>query len=72
MIPGSQALLIRSSRRKRRRYRAGHLVDHHPGGADLRRSILGGYIADNYHWGWIFLINVPVGLAVTFLLLEAI
>jgi hypothetical protein len=25
-------------------------------GADL-----GGYISDNYHWGWIFLINVPVG-----------
>jgi DHA2 family multidrug resistance protein len=24
--------------------------------------ILGGYISDNYHWSWIFLINVPVGL----------
>jgi DHA2 family multidrug resistance protein len=24
--------------------------------------ILGGYISDNYHWGWIFLINVPIGL----------
>ena len=24
--------------------------------------ILGGYICDNYHWGWIFFINVPVGL----------
>jgi DHA2 family multidrug resistance protein len=24
--------------------------------------ILGGYISDNYHWGWIFLINVPVGI----------
>ncbi|MDE8530019.1 MFS transporter, partial [Klebsiella pneumoniae] len=21
------------------------------------------YISDNYHWGWIFLINVPVGIA---------
>ena len=23
---------------------------------------MGGYISDNYHWGWIFLINVPVGI----------
>ena len=23
---------------------------------------LGGYIVDNYHWSWIFYINVPVGL----------
>jgi hypothetical protein len=23
--------------------------------------ILGGYISDNYQWGWIFLINVPIG-----------
>ncbi|MRG43429.1 MFS transporter, partial [Klebsiella oxytoca] len=24
--------------------------------------ILGGYICDNYSWGWIFLINVPMGV----------
>jgi DHA2 family multidrug resistance protein len=24
--------------------------------------ILGGWITDNYHWSWIFFINVPVGL----------
>lgn len=24
--------------------------------------ILGGYICDNFHWGWIFFINVPVGI----------
>jgi DHA2 family multidrug resistance protein len=24
--------------------------------------ILGGYISDNYHWSWIFLINIPFGL----------
>jgi DHA2 family multidrug resistance protein len=29
--------------------------------------VLGGYISDNYHWGWIFLINVPIGLFVAFL-----
>ncbi|MBI6549522.1 DHA2 family efflux MFS transporter permease subunit [Xenorhabdus sp. VLS] len=26
--------------------------------------ILGGWISDSYHWGWIFLINIPFGLAV--------
>ncbi len=26
--------------------------------------ILGGYISDNYHWGWIFFINIPVGFLV--------
>src|SRR6185312_12126630 len=24
--------------------------------------ILGGWITDNYHWSWIFLINIPVGV----------
>ena len=52
---------LRSSPRDKRGDRAGHLVDDHAGGADLG-PILGGYISDNYHWGWIFLINVPVGL----------
>ncbi|MDQ9782747.1 MFS transporter, partial [Serratia marcescens] len=30
--------------------------------APIMGPILGGYISDNYHWSWIFLINVPVGL----------
>src|SRR5260370_12449217 len=30
--------------------------------APICGPILGGYISDNYAWGWIFLINVPVGL----------
>ncbi len=25
--------------------------------------LIGGYIAQHFHWGWIFLINVPVGVA---------
>ncbi|MGC0151358.1 DHA2 family efflux MFS transporter permease subunit [Chromobacterium vaccinii] len=29
--------------------------------------ILGGVISDNWHWGWIFFINVPVGLAAAFI-----
>jgi DHA2 family multidrug resistance protein len=28
---------------------------------------LGGWITDNYHWGWCFFINVPIGIASTFL-----
>ena len=36
MIPGSQALLISIFPAAQARHRAGHLVDHHPGGADLR------------------------------------
>jgi len=35
--------------------------------APICGPILGGYISDNWHWGWIFLINVPVGLVVTVL-----
>ncbi len=30
---------------------------------------LGGYIVDNYHWGWIFYINVPLGVIATLLTL---
>jgi DHA2 family multidrug resistance protein len=28
--------------------------------------ILGGWITDNYHWSWIFLINIPVGVLAAF------
>ena len=28
---------------------------------------LGGWITDNYNWGWCFFINVPIGIAATFL-----
>ncbi len=66
MIPGSQALLISIFPSDKRGAAMGiwsitTLV------APICGPILGGYISDNYHWGWIFLINVPVGLAVTFL-----
>lgn len=66
MIPGSQALLIAIFPEAKRATALGiwsitTLV------APISGPILGGYISDNYHWGWIFLINVPVGLAVTFL-----
>ncbi|GAA4503369.1 DHA2 family efflux MFS transporter permease subunit [Pseudaeromonas paramecii] len=32
--------------------------------APIFGPILGGWISDNYHWGWIFFINVPVGILV--------
>jgi DHA2 family multidrug resistance protein len=35
--------------------------------APICGPLLGGYISDSWHWGWIFLINVPVGFIVIFL-----
>lgn len=32
--------------------------------APIFGPILGGYISDTYHWGWIFYINVPFGAAI--------
>ena len=66
MIPGSQALLLSIFPQSRRATALGiwsitTLV------APICGPILGGFISDNYHWGWIFLINVPVGLLVAFL-----
>ena len=61
MIPGSQALLIAIFPETKRAMALGiwsvtALV------GPVAGPILGGYICDTYHWGLIFLINVPVGL----------
>ncbi|MDR0339821.1 MAG: DHA2 family efflux MFS transporter permease subunit [Desulfovibrio sp.] len=32
--------------------------------APICGPVLGGWISDNYHWGWIFFINVPVGVLI--------
>ena len=61
MIPGSQALLIAIFPPERRSTALGvwsmtTLI------GPIAGPILGGYISDNYHWSWIFLINVPVGI----------
>ncbi|HEY1629852.1 MAG TPA: DHA2 family efflux MFS transporter permease subunit [Rhizomicrobium sp.] len=66
MIPGSQALLISIFPPEKRATGLGiwsitTLV------APILGPILGGYISDNVHWSWIFLINVPVGLITAFL-----
>lgn len=64
IIPGSQALMLSIFPHNRRAtalaiWSMTTLV------APICGPILGGYISDSWHWGWIFLINVPVGLAVT-------
>jgi len=66
MIPGSQALLISIFPPEKRATALGiwsitTLV------APIVGPILGGYISDNIHWSWIFLINVPVGVIAAFL-----
>ena len=29
--------------------------------------VLGGYLTDNFHWGWIFYVNIPIGIVATIL-----
>ncbi|MBD2780165.1 multidrug efflux MFS transporter permease subunit EmrB [Xenorhabdus sp. 42] len=38
--------------------------------APICGPILGGYISDNYHWGWIFFINIPFGIAIIFVIMQ--
>jgi DHA2 family multidrug resistance protein len=66
IIPGSQALMLSIFPHNRRTtalaiWSITTLV------APICGPILGGYISDSFHWGWIFLINVPVGLVVVVL-----
>jgi DHA2 family multidrug resistance protein len=66
IIPGSQALMLSIFPSDRRPtalaiWSITTLV------APICGPLLGGYISDSFHWGWIFLINVPVGLIVAFL-----
>ena len=65
MIPGSLALLISIFPPEKRSvglsiWSATTLS------APVFGPVLGGYISDNYHWGWIFLINLPIGLVAGF------
>src|SRR3954466_10352717 len=66
MIPGSQALLISIFPHDKRGAALG-IWSITTLEAPICGPILGGFISDTYHWGWIFLINVPVGLVVSFL-----
>ena len=61
MMPGSQALLVMIFPASRRStalaiWGMTTLV------APICGPILGGYLSDNVHWSWIFLVNVPIGL----------
>ncbi|MDX7988357.1 multidrug efflux MFS transporter permease subunit EmrB [Xenorhabdus sp. 12] len=38
--------------------------------APICGPILGGYISDNFHWGWIFFINIPLGIAIIFVIMR--
>jgi DHA2 family multidrug resistance protein len=62
MIPGSQALLL-SLFPQHRKGTALAIWSMTTLVAPICGPILGGYISDNYTWPWIFLINVPVGIA---------
>lgn len=61
MMPGSQALLI-SVFPPHKRGAALGLWSMTTLVGPIMGPLLGGYISDNLHWSWIFLINVPVGL----------
>lgn len=61
MVPLSQTLLVRSYPPEKRGAAMGLwamtvIV------APICGPLLGGWISDNYHWSWIFLINIPIGL----------
>ena len=66
IFPGTQALLL-SIFPRQKRTTALAILSITTLVAPICGPILGGYISDSWHWGWIFLINVPVGLMVTFL-----
>src|SRR5215469_11463311 len=62
MIPGSQALLI-SIFPPQKRGTALAIWSMTTLIAPICGPIFGGYISDNWTWPWIFLINLPVGIA---------
>ena len=61
MVPLSQTLLVRNFPPEKRGAAMGiwamTVIL-----APICGPLLGGYISDNFHWSWIFLINIPVGL----------
>jgi DHA2 family multidrug resistance protein len=61
MVPLSQTLLVRNFPPEKRGAAMGiwamTVIL-----APICGPLLGGYICDNFHWSWIFLINIPIGL----------
>lgn len=65
MIPLAQSLLLHAFPPQKRAMALG-LFAMVVVTAPILGPILGGYLVDNYHWGWIFFINIPIGiLAIT-------
>ena len=63
MMPLAQALLLNNYPRERQ-VMAIALWSATVSVAPVFGPILGGVISDNFHWGWVFFINVPVGALV--------
>jgi DHA2 family multidrug resistance protein len=61
MVPLSQTLLVRNFPPDKRGAALG-LWAMTVILAPICGPLLGGYISDNFHWSWIFLINIPIGL----------
>lgn len=61
MVPLSQTLLVRNFPPEKRGAALG-LWAMTVILAPICGPLMGGYISDNYHWSWIFLINIPIGL----------
>jgi DHA2 family multidrug resistance protein len=61
MVPLSQTLLVRNFPPEKRGAAMGiwamTVIL-----APICGPLLGGFISDNFHWSWIFLINIPIGL----------
>ncbi|MDL2316960.1 DHA2 family efflux MFS transporter permease subunit [Desulfovibrio sp. OttesenSCG-928-A18] len=66
MIPLAQSLLIVNYPRHKRNM-AIALWSMTVSVAPICGPVLGGWISDNYQWGWIFFINVPVSALVAFM-----
>lgn len=66
MIPLAQSLLLQCYPPEKRPMALG-LFSMVIVTAPIFGPMLGGYICDNYHWGWIFFINVPIGIFAVFI-----
>lgn len=66
MMPLAQSLLFNNYPRARRNM-AIALWSMTVSVAPVFGPMLGGYISDNFHWGWIFFINIPIGILVLLL-----
>jgi DHA2 family multidrug resistance protein len=71
MIPLAQSLLMNNYPREKQ-VMALALWTMTVSVAPVFGPIMGGYISDNYHWSWIFFINVPIGVVAVLLANQAL